>query len=144
MATYTQARDDIMGRVKTKWTEVGSATENLPLIFADKEKKGSDIPEDEGSWGLADVSFGPSIQAGHGDNEKRYRRTGILIVDVHTQPGDGYVSIDAIVQVLADAVEGHTTPNGVTFLDFDSKDGGNVGQFKVTRVVASFDFDQVK
>lgn len=144
MATYTQAKDDIMDRVYTKWTENGSTTENLPLVFKDKEKKGSQIPDTEGAWGRTEVRFGHSVQAGHGDNQKRYRRTGFLVVDVFTPPGEGQETLDLILQELANAVEGHSTPNGVSFLDFETKDEGEFGQFLQTRVVSSFDFDQVK
>lgn len=144
MATYTQAKDDILARITTKWTESGATTENLPLLYGDKEESGEDIPEDESGWGRADVRFGPAIQAGHGDNQKRYRRTGLIFVHVYTPPGEGEVSLDLILQELANAVEGHSTPNGVTFLDFDSKDEGVFGQFQHTRVISSFEFDQVK
>ena len=148
--TYAEARDEVTELVSSAWAASGAVTENIPLIFYDKlesgntEHEGSHVPDVEAPWGLFRIAFGPAEQAGHGDSRKRYQRNGVIILDIHTKPGDGLQMADDIVQVVADAVEGETTPGGVLFRTFDPKDRGRSGNSHLTRVTISFEFDQVK
>lgn len=142
--TFTGARDDILGRLNDQWTEVGAVTENLPILFEDKEESQTDVPETESAWGRAGVRFLTASQVAHGDNEKLYRRPGVLVVDVFTPPGDGLTLLDSIVAVIAAAFEGHTTPGGVTFSDFDQDDLGISERDRQTRVTVLFEFHERK
>lgn len=143
-ATYTEARDETMSRLNTQWTASGAFTETTPLLFEDKEEADSAIPVGDEPWARAGIRFLPAAQVAHGDGEKLYRRPGLLMVDVYTPPGDGKQSVDAIVEVLTSAFEGHSTPGGVTFLTFEQNDRGMEDGEQLTRVIATFEFYERK
>mgnify|MGYP001566861044 CR=1 FL=1 len=147
--TYTEARDEIVDLFVDAWRALGAPTENVTLLFEDKLESGrtgdtdSHVPDAEAPWGYLRVAWGRARQSAHGDAEKLYTRRGTLILLVKTKPGDGQTIMDRIVQMVADAVEGKTTPGGVRFEDFDPKGFGHAGGS--TKIISMpFEFDQRK
>lgn len=129
--------------MKSAW-EADSASSGFPLLHGDKEAAEGDIPKSGSSWGRLEVKFGTSIQAGHGDSQKRWNRTGFVFMNLYTPPGDGNVIKDDLLKVVMDTFEGTSTTNGVLFHEIVVGNKGITSNMRWTRVSIAFDFDELK
>jgi len=140
-ATITQARDDMLGVLKVAW-EASADSQNLPMLYPDV----AGDPPTEGAWGRATVLHTGSNQASLANHAgvRRFRRTGVVVVQLFTPPGGGQVLSDDLVTVVKNAFEGITTTNGVVFLNVTPRDIGQSGGFYQANVQADFEYDEVR
>ncbi len=143
MATFEQARDDIGTIMKAAW-EADPASSGLPLLYEDKEEAAGQIPDDVSAWGRLEIKFSTSIQAGHGDSQKRWNRTGFVFMNLYTTPGEGNETKDDLLKVVMDTFEGTSTTNGVLLHEIIVDNKGIVSEMRETRVSIAFDFDELK
>lgn len=143
MATFAEARDDIGTIMKSAW-EADAASLDFPLLYGDKEEAKDDVPNDGSSWGRLEIKFSTSIQAGHGDSQKRWNRTGFVFMNLYTPPGDGNVIKDDLIKVVMDTFEGTSTTNGVLFHEIVVGNNGIETNMRWTRMSIAFDFDELK
>lgn len=149
MATPDAARSSIYLAVKTAW-DAGASTTGKTLIY---ENTTANIPPDEvGTTGEPDIwgavrvlSSNSRVQSLIGaEGVRRYRRVGVVVVELYTPAGNGLVSAGAVVKVVLDGLEGQTTANGVYFRDADVREEGVSGPWFLTVVTVNFEYDEVK
>ena len=149
MASPAQARNDIYSAVKTAW-DAGAATSGKTLIY---DNVTSDIPQAESGstgdpdlWGAVRVENNiSSVRSLRGDGGvQRFRRVGIVVVEVFTPAGNGLSSADAVVKVVLDGLEGKTTANGIIFRNAQVREEGVSGPWFLTVITVDFEYDEVK
>ena len=149
MATPDEARSDIYLALKTAW-DAGASTTGKTLVY---DNTTANIPTDEvgstgepNTWGAVRVVSNTSrVQSLVGaEGVRRYRRTGVVVVELYTPAGNGLVFADSVVKVVLDGLEGQTTANGVYFRDADVRDEGVSGPWFLTVVTVNFEYDEVK
>lgn len=139
--SITAARDAILTMFKTGWDAQGGT---IPLVVYDDAVES--IPKNAAPWVRIQVKHGPSNQATLGGvGNRRFRKTGIVTVQVFTESSGGLTLSDAYAKIAVDIFEGNTTtPDGVMFTNVTAKEIGNVGDWFQTNVTASFNYDIVK
>lgn len=149
MTTPALARIDMYQAVKTAW-DAGVATTGKVLVFDNITK---DIPTDEVGatgdpplWGAVKVENNLSQASSlRGDgNLRRFRRGGLLFVELYTPAGNGLSSADEAVKVVLDGTEGQTTANGVYFRNAQVREEGVSGPWFLTVIAVEFEYDEVK
>jgi hypothetical protein len=149
MPSQAVARTDIYSAVKAAW-DAGAATAGKVLTYANVT---SDVPVDEiGATGEPEP-YGSvriensisSVQSLRGDGgQRRFRRVGLLFVEVYIPAGNGLSLADQIVKVVLDDVEGQTTANGVYFRNAQVREEGVSGPWFLTVITVEFEYDEVK
>jgi len=149
MSTIEQARSDIYTALKAAW-DAGAATTGKILTYGNVT---ADVPEDEIASTGTPEPYGSvrientfsSAQSLRGDGGlRRFRRTGLLFVEVYTPAGNGLSSADQIVKVVLDGLEGQTTANGVYFRNAQVREEGVSGPWFLTVITVEFEYDEVK
>jgi hypothetical protein len=120
------------------------ASAQLPVLYPDTKS----LPPTTGAgWARISVQHGSGGQAtlSNESGRKRYRRTGIVFVQIFTDRGDGMVLADELATITKNAFEGvATNPGRVTFYRVRVREVGPDGQWFQTNVLADFDYDEVK
>lgn len=137
-ATRDQARDEIYAKFASAW-----ATTELPTLYEDTA---GETPA-EGAWcriTVAHTAAGQVTLGGETGN-RRFRRYGIVTVQIFTPFNDGRVVADGLATVAVDAFEGEvTSPGRVIFRNVRAIDVGPDGPWTQTNVLAEFEYDEVK
>jgi len=142
--TITEARDEILLHFTTAWN---AQTPPIPLLFyTDKHQD----PPDDASYARIRVQHnivdrvtvgGKKAQGGVG---QRFRRFGIVTVQVFTISGGGQVASDVFVDVAVAAFEGQSTGSDrIEFRNARSNEIGQDGPWYHVNVIAEFDYDKV-
>lgn len=136
--TYAQARDDIFGQVYGAWTPTG-----WTMFFPDKEE--SEKPTTE-PWARVSLRHSTGSQAtlANHDSVRRYRRTGNVFVQVFTPTGEGLSRNYDLCKIVADALEGQSTPRGVWFRNVRLNEIGPTDAWFQVNVEAEFEYDEIK
>lgn len=140
VATVAEGRDLVLGHIKSAWDELDDCP---PLRFDDTE--GGAVQDEE--WaritiqhvpgGFDQRTLGP---AGY----RRFRRLGIVTIQVFTALGDGLTRADTLAQVLLTALQGATTATGgVIFRNAGMSEVGRDGRWNQTNVTAEFEYDTI-
>lgn len=142
VATRTLARDEVMTLFRTAWTASGAPSETLPILFWDIAQ---DIP-DSGAWCRITMQHneGEQVTLSNGSGNRRFRRFGVINVQIFTPIGDGLELNDLLTKIAEDAFEGVTSTNGIVFLNVRSNEVGPDGEWFQTNVLADFEYDEVK
>jgi hypothetical protein len=143
--TITEARDEIYDHFTTAWNAVPAP---VPLLlYADKHQ---DLPAD-GDYARIMVRhniFTQSTLGGKpslGGSGRRFRRSGIVTVQVFTRSNDGLTRADILVQLALDAFEGEDTGSDrIEFINARANEIGQDGPWHQTNVVAEFRYDRIK
>lgn len=143
--TRTEARDEILDHFTTAWN---AGTPPIPeLLYDDKHK---DLPEDA-PYARITLVHGPSPQVTVGGKQslggggQRFRRFGIVTVQIFSVSGDGLTDGDVLVDLAVDAFEGENTGSDrVEFRNVRANEIGQDGPWFQTNVVAEFTYDRVK
>jgi len=104
-------------------------------------------PPTSGAWARVDIKHNTSRKAtlSNGVGMRRFRRTGLLTVQIFTPPGDGQVLSDQLTIIVKNAFEGVTTsPGRVMFRDVWLREVGQGGNFYQVNVLAEFEYDEVR
>lgn len=145
IATIEAARDEILLHFTDAWD---AGTPPIPrLLYDDKHR---DMPDDAPYARITikhnispQVTIGATVAKG-GDGV-RFRRFGIVTVQVFTVSGDGLTSADVLVDLALDAFEGEKT--GLDRIEFRNARINEIGQdgpWFQTNVIAEFVYDRVK
>lgn len=141
-ATFEQAREDMFTLVRdAALTKVTDAQIEWP-------DKGFEKPKPPAPWLRVALKHNPSVggQASlAGDSGKRrYRRLGTLYVQVFTPVGEGLSANYQLCKIIADALEGVSTPRGVWFRNTRITEIGPTDDWQQINVMADFEYDEVK
>lgn len=74
-----------------------------------------------------------------------FERSGLVTIQVFTPSGDGLTDSDSYATILANAIEGISTANGVWFRNVRIQEVGNDGAGKyLTNITAEFEYTEVR
>jgi hypothetical protein len=137
----SDARDEILDHFTTVW----SAQPNpVPLlVYQDKRR---DLPLNA-PYARITVIHTPETQRtiGGGVGNRRFRRFGIVTVQVFAMGGAGLQDADRFANIALTAFEGSKTgEDRVTFRNARIVEVGEVGPWFQMNVIADFDWDSVK
>lgn len=138
--TFDQAYDEVMAATKAGLDAAGIAAVHYPdMDFT--------LPSGATPWARVSFDLLDSGQASFADRlgRKRFRRLGLLSIQLFHPLGGGSTDARIAAKVLADAFEGQSTSGGVWFRDLTgpSPVGAN-GGFSQTNLAVSFEYDEVK
>lgn len=135
------ARDEIMSHFTTKWNTLGTP----PLLLYDDKHK--DLPNNA-PYARITVQHTGSIRVtvgGKGTGGQRFRRFGIVTVQIFPLSGDGLTASDTLVDLALDAFEGESTGSDrIEFRNVRPNEIGQDGPWHQTNVIAEFEYDRVK
>lgn len=143
IATIAEARDEILLHFRTAW-DLGTSTR---LLYDDKHR---DVP-DNADWARVTVqhnitqqaTVGGRITPGGGGGQ-RFRRFGIVTIQIFTVSGDGLTTSDVLVQLALNAFEGKRTGSDrVEFRNVRPNEIGQEGPWHQTNVIAEFVYDRL-
>lgn len=145
IATIAEARDEILLHFTAAWD---AGTPPIPLLLYDDKHR--DLPDDAPYARItikhnifAQVTIGGKVSQGGAG--QRFRRFGIVTVQIFTVSGDGLTGADTLVQLALDAFEGENTGSDrIEFRKARSNEIGQDGPWFQTNVIAEFDYDRVK
>ena len=145
IATRAEARDEILLHFTTAWN---AGTPPVPLLLYDD--KARDLPPDAPYAKITikhnvspQVTIGATVA--NGGNGVRFRRFGIVTVQVFEISGDGLTNSDDLVDLALDAFEGEKTGlDRIEFRNARANEIGEDGPWFQTNVIAEFDYDRVK
>lgn len=144
MTTIVEARDAIMGLLRTAWL-LAAATQDVLLLWdnAPGDKPAAD------SFGNVLPYARASVRHNVGDQEtmgargnRRYLSGGAFTVQVFTPIGDGHTLGDAIVEVVKDAIRQVAPSLGVWFYTVRVSEIGTDGPWFQTNVDATFRYQE--
>lgn len=138
--TFSQARDEMTKQVADAWT---AGAGGAPLYYDDRPGQ---KPPTTSAWGRLTVrhNLGDQTTLSNPLGQKLFRRDGILTVQVFTPAGAGLRLADTLAKVVADALEGQSTPGGVWFRKVRIKEEGPDGAWYQLNVVAEFEYSEAK
>jgi len=145
ISTLAAARDEILLHFTTKWD---AGTPPIPLLLYDDKHR--DLPADAPYARItvshnvfSQVTLGGKVAQGSGGS--RFRRFGVVTVQVFTVSGDGLTNADVLVDLALDAFEGENTGSDkVEFRNARANEIGQDGPWFQVNVVAEFTYDRVK
>lgn len=141
-ATIQQARDEILSTLTTAWLG-DPASADLPMLYPDRSQE----PPKQGAWARVTVQHntGRQVTLSGETGARRFRRTGIVTVQIFTPLGDGLTLGDELTMIAGRAFEGITTASGVIFRNVRNHEVGKdkQGWFQ-TNVLADFEYDEVR
>lgn len=144
IATYEEARDEILAHFTTAW----NAQASPPLLLYDDKPR--DLPKDA-VYARVTVQHNVSSQVtlggkpSLGGGGRRFRRNGIVTVQIFTPFGDGLTTADPLVDLAVDAFEGEDTGSDrIEFHEVRANEVGHDGVWHQTNVLAEFEYDRVK
>lgn len=141
VASITLARDSIVSTFKTAWD---AQTPPIPLLIFDDAKQ--DIPSGGTPFARITVRHNLVEQATLGGiGGRRFRRFGIVAIEIYTPAGEGLTDADKFAKVALDAFEGKNTGgDAIEFRNTRVNEVGQDGPWFQTNVLADFEYDEVK
>ncbi len=142
IATVASARDEILLHFRTAW-DLGTSTR---LLYEDRHR---DVPNNANYARIMvmhniveHVTIGGRV--GSGGSGQRFRRFGLVTVQIYTISGDGLSVNDVLVQLALDAFEGQRTGlDRIEFRNVRSNEIGQTGPWFQTNVIAEFVYDRI-
>lgn len=141
-ATVSQAKDEILAQYRTTWL-ADSTSVDVPIHWWNVRNQ---KPPTSGAWARITVqhAFGGQPTVGKNAGARRYRRTGLVTVEIWTPSGDSTLA-DALSMIALSAFEGkRTSPGGVWFRNVRPNEIGQDGVWFKTNVLADFVYDEVR
>lgn len=135
--TFENAVNEILDVFHTAWTPRPAAYPNVSFT----PPAGSSDP-----WARVSLAHVTGNQAtlSNPTGQKRWRRNGILTVQVFTPLGEGLSEGYSLAKVVADAYEGTATPSQVWFRNVRINEVGPDGEWFQTNVLVDFTYDEIK
>lgn len=138
--TYSEAYDEVMAAFK-------AAMDAVPITSVHYPDMEFTIPAGDTAWARVAYDLINSAQASFSDGStgKRWRRSGLLSIQLFHPLGGGSTDAWNAAKVAVDAFEGQTTPGGVWFRDITGPSPvGTSGGFSQTNLAVAFEYDEVK
>jgi len=149
VASQKVARNEVMALFKAAW-DANLTSAPIPILWdginpLEPPQPASTAAAEARPWVRIEMRHNVGGQAGFGDGVRRYRRVGIITVEVFTPMGTGFDALhDELVQIVKDAFEGKTTPSDVEFRDVSPKEVGPTGPWFQSDVNIAFEYDEIK
>jgi hypothetical protein len=145
-ATIIEATDAILTQFKTTWD---ADSESMGIAVAWPDTKFAVPTSDGSSWARVTLIHNPGAggQATlSGDTgQRRYRRFGVITVQVFTPFGGGQTDSQALARVAMSAFEGvDLAPSGVIFRNARFTEVGQDGAWLQTNITSDFEYDEVR
>lgn len=141
-SSISLAREAIATLFKTAWdAQVG----DIPVVVYDDFD--TEIPGEDTPWVRFVIRHSIFEQATLANDvgSRRFRRFGIVAVQIYTPPGSGMTEPYKFAKVALDAFEGQSTsPDGVLFRNVRVNEEGQEGPWFKTSVFADFEYDEIK
>ena len=136
-STYEEARDLISAFVTTEWN---TATSSAPLLY---DNLNADRPATPSLFGRLFIQHVSGMLAALGAS--RFRRMGILSVQVFVPLGSGTQQADQVAESLVEALEGvgPLVLENIWFRNIGMREVGPDGTYHQVNVEADFTFDRV-
>lgn len=137
-ATYAQARDEIFAVINAAWS-----TTSFLMIWPDKV---AEKPIPRTPWARTTILHtdgGQSTLANH-QGLQRFRRDGIVTVQIFTPVGEGTQRSYDLAKVISDALEGTTTTKGVWFRNVRLKEIGSDTPWFQVNINSDFYYEELK
>lgn len=136
--TLTQARDEMMAVFHAAWDTTGH-----DVFYTDQGGPG---PSDRDPWARVlvqhNIGFEASLRGA--EQTRKYRREGLITVQLFTPAGDSLSSADTLGKLILDAFEGKKTPGGAWFRNARYNEVGPDGDFYQCNVLVDFEYDEIK
>lgn len=142
IASFAVARDAIVSKFVTAWN---AQTPPIPLLRFEDVK--SETPSGNVPWAKVWVKHDPKFRQATlgGKGNRRFRRTGVVTVQIFTPSGEGLTNNDIFAKIALDAFEGESTgADAIEFRNAGSQEIGQDGPWYQTNVTADFEYDEVK
>lgn len=140
-----EARDAINALFNAAWIAQASPP---PLLYDDVEPPddGPKVPDGRTPFARIIVRHNIASQATLGEEgNRRFRRFGIVTVQIFSISGKGLTTNDQFVTIAVDAFEGKSTgADEVEFKNVTPKEIGRDGNYFQTNVIAEFEYDVIK
>jgi hypothetical protein len=136
-------RDELISLVYTA-LKADPLTEDIEILYEDTDidkPKSLDV-----SWCRISVKHVSGKQATLANqvNQRRYRRNGLLIVQLFTPIGTGLSLADKYAKIILDSVEGKSTTSNVWLRNCRTNEIGREGSWQQTNIFADFEYDEEK
>lgn len=150
-ANQAAARNEVMALLNTAWLANGTSAD-VPLLWDNVSGNAPPKPDstgkaEAGSWARAQMrhNVGGQVSLADDQGRRRWRRSGIITVEVYTPLGTGFDRLhDELVQIVKDAFEGKTTVSDIIFSDVAPREIGPDGPWFQSNVLIAFEYDEVK
>lgn len=143
--TIAQARDAMNGLVNNAVLIAYPDPATRPLLIW---PDGEGIPPDDSQkpWLQVIARHGGGGQASlaGASGTQRFRRTGLMAIQINTPKGDGNSTSDSIAGMILSALERPATTTGVWFRNVRPLDIGVRGAWYRFDVLADFEYDEIK
>lgn len=135
--TREEARDALLGRVLSLFENI---TPGFSVVYEDTSGKPTD-PQ----WARVSVRHTSGNQAtlSSPTGVRRYRRTGILVVELYTPSGKGTTLSDQTSTTIENGFLSWSTPDGLWFRNVRTEEAGNEGQWYHANVIIEFEYDTI-
>lgn len=149
MATIESARDEIIGKFLDTWNS-DPVSQDVVVFFWDipnPAPSGEEPNDNPIPWARITVQHLPGQHQAtlSGDTGKRrWRRTGIVTVQVFAPYGTGLSIGDKLGMVALRAFEGQSTSSGIWFRDVSFQEVGQDSMWFQSNVSATFEYDEVR
>ncbi len=139
-STYEEARDDLSIFATSAWATAVTAIMPTPPLFYDNLNQN---PPDDGSvWGRLSIQHLDGTRASLGSSSARFRRAGMLFMQVFVPIGDGTLTSDQIADSLVEAFEDAGAIGNIWFRNIGQREVGPDGTFHQVNVEVAFTFDR--
>ena len=149
VATFTQARDDILTQFRTTWNADTPAVNGgkIPQVFYEGVAEEDALPQDD-AWARIVIRHTLANQSSLSDDsgQRRFEKIGIVTVQVFTplKDGKGTELGEGLAQVAKKAYEGkHTLTSNVWFRNVRINEIGVDGPWFQMNVLADFIYDEL-
>jgi hypothetical protein len=146
--TIEQSRDEIHTLFKTAW-DAGVETTGKEITYWDAKKivpVTNDDDSNPDTWARILIQHVLANQASlaNRSGQRKYRRSGLVTVQVFTPLGTGLSIADKVYKIVIDAFEGQATPGNVWFRNVRLNEVGPSGSWFQANVIADFEYDEIK
>lgn len=142
--TYEEARAALSAFARTSWLAalvVVSLPSTTPIAY---DNLNFDPPEDGSTWARLNIQHITADRASLGSPDTcRFRREGLLSIQIFVPLGDGTLVADQIADSLVEAFEDVGAIENIWFRNIRMKEVGSDGTFHQVNVEVDFTFDRV-
>lgn len=142
ITSVTQARDDIISLFKTYWdANTASITVTVPEVRYGGTEEVSEPPSDS-PWARITVLHALGEQSSFGSTGNRnFDHSGIVTIQLFVPTKDnGFVTMDQLIKVAVDSLEGKCTDNGVWIRNVRINEQGPDRAWFNVNVLADFEY----
>ena len=151
VANQKTARNEVMALFYAAW-QANPTSLPVPLFWDNVDTDPPPAPAatdkaEAAPWVRAQMrhNVGGQVTLADDQGRRRWRRSGIIIVEVYTPRNTGFDRLhDELIQIVKDAFEGKSTPSEVIFSDVSPREIGPDGPWFQSNVLVAFEYDEIK